>query len=221
MRSKKNTFTISVSLILALIAIIFVVLPIYRSAQGIGEKVGVASGKAVGVAVGSFKGVTEDYPKGFEEGKEAGKSAEDTRVEMQNSLTEINRLEVLVSSFKVNNYHQFSDKYAALYLAKAEAVFTVDLSKASVDASDDGMTLFITIPQPDVDVYIDERKTEKAWERQKHWFSGNAEDGFDIYINSLDQIEKNARLSIQNDEAMMRSARTSAETQIEQIANGV
>lgn len=209
-----------ISVFLVLI-IIFIVFPMWRNAQEIGEKAGAFSGNMVGSAIGSFTGITEKFPEGWDKGKEEGLSAKDTKVELKNTLTEVCNLEVLVAGFKLNNYHQVGDKYAALYLLKANAVFTVDLSQSNVNISDDNKTLFITLPQPDITVYFDENSIEKAEEYQRKFFNGNAEDGFDAYINSMENIESSARLSIQNDESFMQSARDSAEKQIRQIASGV
>ena len=219
MKNKNKLIILIICLLIIFLGVVFVGIPLYKKAVLIGEEAGAAVGNAVGTAIGSYEGITQDFPDGFNAGKEEGLSAKDTQVDMQNALTEVNRLEVLVTSFKVNNYHQFSDRYAALYLMKAEAVFTVDLSEAVVTSSDDGMTIFIYLPVPDVTVYIDESKTEKAWDEQRKWFDGNAEDGFDAYINSLDQIEEKAQESIASDDNMMNCAIESAKRQVAQIAS--
>lgn len=221
MRDKSSKYGFICLIVVIALCIAFVLIPLYKNAQSIGESAGEASGKAVGTAVGSYKGATEEFPAGFDDGKKEGLSGKDTKVEMQNSLTEVENLEVLVSSFKINNFHEVADKYAALYLLKAEAVFSVDLSKASVEVSEDGNTIFITLPQPDVDIYVDDSQTDKAWSYQKSWFSGSAEDGFDAYIGSMDNLESNAKETAQNDDGLMQSARDSAERQIQQIANSV
>lgn len=219
---KNKNLIISIGIAVAILLVfIFVALPIYRNAEQIGEEAGKLSGQAVGTAVGSFKGVTEKYPKGLEDGKAEGLSAKDTKVELKNSLAEMSNLEVMVASVKLDNYHEVGDKYAALYLMKADAVFTVDFANAKVDMGSDNQTLYITLKEPEVTVYIDEEATEKALSWQKHFFSGNAEDGFDAYINSMANVETKAKSSILSDESLMQSARNSAETQITQLAGGI
>lgn len=177
----------------------------------IGTTVGSAAGTVVGTAVGSYNGFTEKLQEGKKEGEKEGLSADDTTTKVGNSLKEIAKLEVLVSSFKLNDYHKLGNKYAALYLLKANALFTVDLSKASLNKNE------IRVPQPEVTVYIDERYTEKAVESQRKFFNGSAEDGFNAYINSMSNLEENAENSIKNDENLMKSARNSAEKQIRRL----
>ncbi len=220
MKNKKFIISIAVATAIFLI-FIFIAVPIHRNAEQIGEEAGKLSGQAVGTAVGSFKGVTEDYPKGLEDGKAEGLSAKDTKVEMKNSLAEMSNLEVMVASVKLNDYHQVGDEYAALYLMKADVVFTVDFTDVNVDMGSDEQTLYITLKEPEVTVYIDEEATEKALSWQKHFFSGSAEDGFDAYINSMREVETKTKTSVLNDESLMQSARNSAEMQITQLAKGI
>lgn len=206
-----------IGLIIALFFCVGIVVFTQKLGKELGKRVGTLYGGLVGTAVGSYNGFTE----GWEKGKENGISAVDTITEMKNSFDEVAKLEVLVSSFKLNDYHEFGNKYAALYLLKADAVFTIDLSKASVDANENGTLLYIRVSQPEVTVYIDDRSVEKMEEYQRKFFNGSAEDGFDAYINSRSNLEVNAQNSIANDENLMRSARNSAEKQIRQLAERV
>jgi competence protein ComGC len=221
-KHKKSTTVVIIFInILAVAFFLMIILPVYTSAKTLGAEAGVATGKLVGAAIGSFNGVTVEYQKGLDEGKVEGLSAKDTKVEMQNTMNEVSRLEVLVTNFKVNNYHEVGDKYAALYFLKAEATFTVDLSECDVSMSEDNTTLIVTLPQPEVTVYFDDSCIEKAKEYQKYFFSGSAEDGFDAYINSMANLEKETQKSLQKDENMMQTAKNSAENQIKELATGV
>jgi hypothetical protein len=222
MKFGKATISKVIVIVVFVLLFIFVLLPIYKNANVLGETAGTTAGKMVGTAVGSFKGITESLPRGLEAGKEEGLSAKDTKVEVQSSLEEINRLEVLVTSFKVKDYLKVGDKYAALYFLKADAVFTVDFSQTSITVSDDGNTLFIMLPLPEVTVYLDESSNEKAVEYSKKFFDGSSEDGFDAYINSMKVTSEEIQDQIQNDsDDLMRMAKESAENQIESIAAGV
>ena len=206
--------------IIGIVAFCIFSVVMYFKAPAIGEEVGSFSGTAVGTAVGSFTGVVEKFPEGWNKGKEEGLSAVDTVTEIENSFNEIAKLEVLVSSFKLNDYHKLENKYAALYLFKADAVFTIDLSKTYINANEDG-SVYIRLPQPEVTVYIDNRSAEKIVEYQRKFFNGNAEDGFDAYINSMSNLEVSAQNSIKDDENLMRTARNSAEKQIKQLAENI
>jgi hypothetical protein len=218
---KLTIWVIRFMLILAVLFLVMIIRSAYKSAKTLGTEFGTASGKMVGAAVGSFNGVTVEYQKGLSDGKVEGLSAKDTEVEMQNTMDEVSRLEVLVTNFKVNNYHEVGDKYAALYFLKAEATYTVDLSECDVSMSEDNTTLIVTLPQPEVTVYFDDSCVEKAIEYQKYFFNGSAEDGFDAYINSMANLEKDTQTGLQNDENMMRTAKNSAENQIKELATGV
>ena len=185
----------------------------------LGGLLGKKVGTIVGTAVGSYNGITKKFPEGETKGKNEGLSASDTTTKVGNSLKEIAKLEVLVSSFKLNDYHELGNKYAALYLLKADAIFTVDLSKASFK-DEEGM-IQVRVPQPEVAVSIDERYTEKAIESQRKFFNGSAEDGFNVYINSMSNLEENAENSIKSDENLMKSARDSAEKQIRRLIRDI
>jgi hypothetical protein len=218
---KKHGGTIIIILInvVAVLFLFMIILPLNRSANEIGEGTGLMAGKLVGATVGSLDGITK-YNNALEDGKKEGLSAKDTQVEMQNTMSEVNNLEVLVANVKISNYHEISDKYSALYLLKAEAIFTVDLSGCIIDVGDDNM-IVITVPQPKVEVNIDENAIDKAVELQKKLFNGSAEDGFDAYINSMANLEEETLQGLRNDSNMMENARKSAEEQISELASGI
>lgn len=205
---------------IAVFAVIVLIFTIYvwGKAKTYGENMGNIAGKTVGTAVGIAVGSTVGFEKGMEDGKADGLSASDTVVEMQSSFHEIANLQVLVSSIKLNDYHKLEEKYAALYLLKGDAVFTVDLSKAAIDVNENGEAWYIRLPQPEVMVYIDDRYTKKVAEYQRKFFNGSAEDGFNAYINSMSNLESKAKESIEEDGSLMKCARDSAEKQIKRLA---
>ena len=209
-KGTKIPLKFKVIVVLAVIAaglVLILTIQIWRKAKTYGENIGDVTGKTVGIAVGSFHGFSEGK-RGREDGKEDGLSASDT----------VANLQVLVSSIKLNDYHKLEEKYAALYLLKGDAVFTVDLSKAVIDANEDGEVWYIRLPQPEVTVYIDDRYTKKVAEYQRKFFNGSAEDGFNAYINSMSNLESKAKDAIEEDGSLMKCARDSAEKQIKRLA---
>lgn len=212
-----NLKLIVILLVIAAVAVLGFAIYIWSQAKTYGEDSGKKTGKIVGTAVGSWEGFSEGK-EGREDGKADGLSASDTVVKMQSSFHEITNLQVLVSSIKLNDYHKLEEKYAALYLLKRDAVFTVDLSKAVIDVNENGDAWYIRLPQPEVTVYIDDRYTKKVAEYQKKFFNGSAEDGFNAYINSMSNLESKAKDSIEEDGSLMKCARDSAEKQIKRLA---
>ena len=112
------------------------------NAESMGTTFGQSTGSQVGKFVGSFEALT-DYREAYAEGKEQGLSAEDTTAEVANKINEVERLEVLVASVKLNDIHTVGDDYAALYLLKGDAVFAVDLSKAEITEESDGLHILL------------------------------------------------------------------------------
>lgn len=108
---------------------------IWGKAKSIGNFLGESLGADVGKAMGSFEALT-DYKEAYADGKEEGLSAKDTIAEVVNKIQELNKLEVLAASVKLNDIHSVGEKedpdYVALYLLKGNAVFSVDLSKAEI-----------------------------------------------------------------------------------------
>lgn len=206
---------------LFIVILILYTIPAWFKANTTGEEIGRMHGNLVGTAVGSFIGWTEKNPEGWKKGKEEGLSAADTIVEVKNSLNEVANLEVLVASVKLNNGHEIGKKYAAFYLLKADAVFSIDLSRVSVETNEDGSILYIRVTQPEVKVYIDDREIEKVIEYQRKFFNGSAEEGFDAYINSMSNLGANAENEIVRDKNLMESARNSAEKQIRQLTRNI
>lgn len=186
------------------------------------ESMGTVVGQLTGSQKGKFDGSLEalaNYREACAEGKEEGLSAEDTVVEVANKMKEVKRLEVLVASVKLNDISTIGDDYAALYLLKGDAVFTVDLSKAEITEETDG--LHIMLPRLDVDPIIDESKVEKVDEYQKWSFSGKTEDGFNAYLNSTRKLIEESKETLANDASLKMIAEEAAIKQVTQLANSV
>lgn len=188
------------------------------NAESIGTTFGQSTGSQVGKFVGSFEALT-DYREAYAEGKEQGLSAEDTTAEVANKIKEVERLEVLVASVKLNDIHTVGDDYAALYLLKGDAVFAVDLSKAEITEESDG--LHILLPQLEMDLIVDQSKIEKVAEYQKLLFNGSSEDGFDAYLNSMAKIVEESKETLVNYDSLKKTAEETAIKQVEQLANSV
>lgn len=185
------------------------------SAKGIGSW----AGERVGKASGSFEGIMEKLPQGLEDGKKQGLSAEDTKVDVATQIEEIGKLEVLKASVLVDNYHEIADDYRAIYIYKADAVFTVDLENAVVEKKEDQLS--ICLQTPSVDFRFNEEETEKIAEWQRHFYSGKTKDGYEAYINSRKQIAKKAPTEIENDDTLMEIAKEAAIKQVGILAQSV
>lgn len=188
------------------------------NAESMGTTFGQSTGSQVGKFVGSFEALT-DYREAYAEGKEQGLSAEDTTAEVANKIKEVERLEVLVASVKLNDIHTVGDDYAALYLLKGDAVFAVDLSKSEITEESDG--LHIILPPLEMDLIVDQSKIEKVAEYQKLLFNGSSEDGFDAYLNSMAKIVEESKETLVNYDSLKRTAEETAIKQVEQLANSV
>ena len=191
----------------------------FKSAE-IGAGIGSGAGKVTGMAVGSYRGVTEGIESGLTEGKAAGLGAEDITMEISNTVREVGDLEVLVANVEIPDYHEVGKKYAALYLFRGSAVFTVDLNKASVSRTADGEVI-ILLPDPTAVVRINDSETELLAEYQRRFFNGSADDGFQAYLNSLKLIDSIALEKVSNYDVLMDLARSSARKQTEMLASGV
>lgn len=191
----------------------------YRSAE-IGTGIGSGAGKLTGMAVGSYKGVTEGLEDGFSEGKAAGLSAEDITADITQAVREVGNLQVLAANVEIPDYHEVGKKYAALYLFRGSAVFSVDLTRASVSRTAEGEVI-ILLPEPDVSVNINDSETELLAEYQRKFFNGSADDGFQAYLNTLRSIDSIAPEKVSNYEVLMDMARNSAKKQTEMLASGI
>lgn len=197
---------------LLLAIFVFFVWPVYQKAAEIGKMVGETGGRAAGIAVGSFQGITEGIPKGWEDGKEQGLSAKDTEVDVIEKIEEIGMLEVMVASVRLDDTLKIADDYSAVYVYKADAVFSVNLKDAGIQK--ESGKIIITLEKPSVEFYINETATEKVAEWQRHFYSGKTEDGYVAYINSRAEIERKAPEEIRNYDTLINLANDSAKMQL-------
>ena len=219
---KKIPKITSLRIVLLLTAVIFA-FSLYRMvmAKSIGSDIGSDTGSLVGKAIGSLLGMTEGRDKGLDAGKEAGLSAEDTEAVISSQLHQLENLEVLVASVKLSNFHEIGQKdsfkyYAALYLVNGNVVFTVDMSQAEISAQSDD--LYITLPKPAGSLYLDDSSVDKVAEYQTKLFNGNAEDGFDAYLNTMKKIQDASEETLDNYETLLTSAKKAAEHQVTLLA---
>ncbi len=188
--------------------------------SSIGSAVGQWSGNVVGIAIGSVNGVTDGLQSGAEDGKADGLSAEDTTVEIESSLATVGNLEVLVAGFTMTNLSEIGDNYKLLYTIEGDAVFSVDLTQVSVsfDVSGD---LYISIPIPEVEIYMNQSSTKKLAEISGFdWFT-NAESGLTAYLNTMTQTVENAKENIDNYDTLETEARNAAVSQVQQLAKAI
>ena len=208
--------------VLLLIAFLLVVGAFFfwLHADQIGNGIGSGAGTMTGLAVGSFKGVTEGLEEGALAGKEAGLNSEDMPMELGRAVNEVGNLEVLVANVEIPDYHEVGKKYAALYLFRGSAVFSVDLMKASISKTSDGEVI-IVLPEPTAVVNINDSETELLAEYQRKFFNGSADDGFQAYLNSLRLIDQIALDKVSNYQMLMDMAKTSARKQVEMLSKNV
>ena len=186
-----------------------------------------AIGSSVGMAVGSYEGVTE----GLNDGKIDGLSAEDTVTMFVNKLKETQKLQVLLMNLQLTDlYIQPENKkndpdYAALFAFNGEGVFTVDLAKSEAKKDPESGKIFIHIPQPDFDVYIDDSSIEKVdgAEYKAPWYKGNGStaDGYTGWLNSREQLDKKVKEEMLRDDGPMEQARAPALRQVRQLAESL
>ena len=132
----------------------FLTLPAYRSAAENGRKLGEETGRKVGVYTGSLKGI--------QNGVEQSRNTEHTINEAAESLERIAEAtgkiclisETVTSDSAFGNTSDGED-------GGVTAVFTLDMSKASVKVTGD-TTLLFTIPEPECHIYRNSDGTEAA-----------------------------------------------------------
>ena len=197
-----------------------IVLPKYQNAAKVGDSVGQDLGKITGIAIGSFNGITTGINEGAEKGKEEGLSAKDTRIALQNEINELGNLEVLVANVEIPEYHELGDKYAALYLFRGKAIFAVDMSRIVISIDDSGI-YHIVVPLPKATVTIDPLETDRIAEKQRTFFNGNTEDGFDAFLNTFNMTQTISEEKISNYELLRDQAKAYAKDQILNLAESM
>ena len=213
----KINFLSIVCMIVAVVGVFGYALPAYNNAKNLGVSVGDKTGTIVGNVIGSFDGITTGLAKGTEEGKEEGLSAKDTKSGIRNRFSEIGNLEVLEAGVKLRDVNTLGDDYAALFLLKGVAIYSVNLKDVEINDID-ANSVEILLPAINVEIYIDESATEKHAEYQKHSWSGSAEDGFAEYINTRAATDQSVKEKMGYYSNLTEAAQSSAIKQIEIIA---
>ena len=187
-----------------------------------------ATGGVIGVMKGSYEGVTVGLQEGAEEGKEAGLSAEDTEVAIMNGIKGMGRLEVLSAPITMTDCFKYSGdpdkpdsdvKYAQLKRYTGVAVFTVDLNASQIE--NNGSEIVIIIPQPQMDSYIDDLRTEVLAEYQRGANTGSAIDGIEAAKNAEKELFANMKDEIKGYDSLMQQARDSAEKSVKSFVSQV
>lgn len=219
-KNKKISKTIlSIALmIIAIVGLFGYVLPVYNKAKNIGIGIGDTTGKMVGDVIGSFNGISSGISEGTLDGKKEGLSAKDTRADLKKSIKEVGRLEILEAGITIENLNQIGDDYIGLYVLKGVAEFSIDLNEIDIEEVGED-TMQILLPEIEVDVYVDERETEKLAEYQKHVWSGSTEDGLKAYMNSREVGNASIKDSIENSDSLLMEAENSAKEQVKILAS--
>lgn len=178
----------------------FKIIPLYIDAQEIGNKTGQALGKGVGTAIGTYKGVTEGWQKGAADGKEEGLSAKDTKSEIFAQMESAESLQVMECNMelyeKVDNISKGNNleseaedytniKWAILYKIECTGTFTVDLSKAVIEETENGM-IQITVPEPELQIH--QKSSKKIKDYRKNRFSDAEVEDADKAITNAKKI---------------------------------
>ena len=222
---KKAPFRVKVvmcALLLALITFLLglVVIPFYVKSREVGADVGNSIGTTVGMFTGSFEGITKGNEEGAQAGKEAGLAATDVSVMIPEEVREIGRLEVLAAGVKLTNISSLGDQYSQLQILKGDAIFTVDLTEASiVNLGTDEIA--ILLDKPELDLYIDEKATSTLAEWQEHPWSGTAEDGFKAYMNSRKNAKNEIEKSLSNYDSLVLQAEEAAISQVKKLVESL
>ena len=185
-----------------------------KRASMIGTSIGSFSGKVVGTAIGSAKGITTGASEGAKAGAEEGLSAKDTTVDIKSAVTSIGKLEVMDAEVTMVNDHKIGNTYRSLYLISGNIVFTVDFHKADVTFSQDGSEVYIRIPRPEPELYVDFNSTKQLAESQKFSLSVDAEDGLKAYLNSWKKTMESFDQAIDNYEDLVTAAEETAKKQV-------
>ncbi len=203
----------------ALILLVICCFGINSLATSMGRGVGNVSGTLVGAAVGSANGIKDGVTEGIQAGIEEGLSAEDTKVELGQAIKSVGKLEVLVAGVTLESINRIGNAYTGLYVIAGDAVFTVDLAETEVLTSEDGSQINISIPEPELSLFLDQSSTEKLAEVQNFSWTVSAEDGLKEYLNSMAKTKEETEEYLSNYSELMDSARDAAVTQVGQLAS--
>lgn len=157
--------------------------------------------------------------KGYDAGKKEGLSAKDTEQQMKNAIEDMGKLEVLVANVKIPEYHSVGQKFAAMYLFRGSAVFTVDLSKTSI--IDNNSDIQVLIPKPTAEVKIDHKETERIKSKSALIFNGSTEEGIEAYLNTLKTVDQISTDKISNYSELNEMAKQAAMLQLKDIIENI
>lgn len=202
-------------IILLLTLCAYIINMVGENAAATGESIVGDLGKAVG-KIKALPELENIYSDAYAEGKKIALEGKDTTANLESSMKDLGNLEVLVAGIGVTNYHTVGEKYAALYLMKADVVFSVDMSNIQIGYKNEEKTILnVYVSYPKAEVYFDESQTEKIAEWQRNYFSGSAEDGHIAYLNSVSEVEKKVREEMAADTALAKRAEEAARRQIQ------
>lgn len=158
--------------------------------------------------------------QGYDAGKKEGLSAKDTEQKMKNTIKEMKKLEVLAANVKIPEYHSVGQKYAAMYLFRGSAVFTVDLTKANIIVN--SADIQVLLPKPECELRIDHKETERIKSTSALFFNGSAEDGLETYLHKiLNEVKQNSTKTISNYLELSEMAKQNAKLQLEEIIENI
>ena len=129
--------------------------------------------------------------QGYDAGKKEGLSAKDTEQKMKNTIKEMKKLEVLAANVKIPEYHSVGQKYAAMYLFRGSAVFTVDLTKANIIVN--SADIQVLLPKPECELRIDHKDLHKILNEVKQ----NSTKTISNYLELSEMAKQNAKLQLE------------------------
>lgn len=194
---------------------------VHHRASSVGTALGDAKGTIVGIANGSYNGIIKGMQKGIDDAKEDELLNPDTTVDVSGTFKAIGKLEVLRAGVTLKNINVIGDTYKALRVISGNAIFSVDLSEADIRFSEDGKNVYIHIPTPTLELYLDQSSTEKLAETQKFSLTVKAQDGFKATLNSMTQTVDSVKDSLSNYDTLMDIAKQSAKKQVTMLASNI
>ena len=115
--------------------------------------------------------------------------------------------------------------YKKLYGQEATTVYTVDLSMAEVSRGVNNKgeeIIFVRLPEPEVQLYVDERSTDNIaeFQKNKNW-TGSAEEGYFAYNNQQADAYEAMLDSLQESDGLMLTAKNSAINRVSEIVSAI
>lgn len=140
------------------------------------------------------------------------------------SISTVGKLDVLSASVSIKQSlsagSESDPDYVSLYELKGNAVFSIDFDKMKVNvASDESKEIWIKLPTPSLELYVDETTRDKIAEYQKHSWSGSAETGYRAYFESNAATVRDMKELILNYDYLLNSAKESAKKQLLMLVN--